>query len=70
MRADISESRGSKQRIAKRMGQNIAIGMADRTFIERQLNYAYDQLPPRLDPMQVVSDAAAHAHFFCRPCSR
>ena len=66
MRADVAESRGAEQRVAKRVGYNVAIGMADGAFVEWDFDAADDELAAFGEAMQVVADAAANAHaFFC-----
>src|SRR6266850_580951 len=70
MRADISEPRRTKQRIAKRMRQHVAVRVPHRPLVERQLHPANDKLSPRFQPVQVVADAAARAHAFLRSSSR
>jgi hypothetical protein len=69
MRTDVAKASGAKKRVAQRVGQNVAIGMAYRTFIKRQLDAAYDEFAALLKAMQVVANAAAMAHdFFCTAC--
>jgi hypothetical protein len=65
MRPDIPKPGRTKKRIAKRVRQHIAIRMTNRAFLERQLNPSNNQFPPSFQPMQIVPNAAAHAHFFC-----
>ena len=35
VRADVAEARGAEKRVAERVGEHVAIGVADRTFVER-----------------------------------
>jgi hypothetical protein len=66
MGADVSEARGTEQSVAKRVGYNVAIGMADGAFIEWDFDATDDELAALREAMQVVADAAADAHaFFC-----
>src|SRR5690242_3535174 len=70
MRSNIAESRRAEQRIAHRMRQHIAVRVSDRPFVKRQLDTADDESAPFREPMEVISNAAAHAHDFWRSCSR
>ncbi len=49
---------------------SVAIGMADRPFVERQFDATDDELSSFAQAMQVVADAAARAHAFLLSWSR
>src|SRR5450432_1470365 len=59
VRSDVAEASGAKESVAQGVSQNIAVGMTDRAFVERKLDAANNELAPRLQPMQIVSNAAA-----------
>jgi hypothetical protein len=42
MRADVAQSRGAQERVAERVRQRIAIGVADWTFRKREFYAAKD----------------------------
>src|SRR6266436_6596706 len=48
------------------MRQHVPVRMPRRAFIKWEFDSANNQFPSGLQSMQVVSNAAAHAHFFCR----
>jgi hypothetical protein len=70
MRSNIAESSGAEQRIAHGMRQHIAIRVSDRSFVKGQLDPTNNQFSPFREAMEVISNAAAHAHGFWRSCSR
>jgi hypothetical protein len=64
MRANVAEPGGSEECIAQSVGQNITIGMADRAFIEWNLDSPDDQLASFGETVEVVANSAADAHAF------
>jgi hypothetical protein len=69
VRADISRPRRAKQRIAERMRDHVTVRMPHRPFIKRHFDAADDEFAAFREAVQVVADAAAHAHaFFCSSC--
>ena len=62
MRADVAEARRAEQRVAKRVAQHIAIGMAHRAFVERNFDSADHQLAAFGQAVQIVADSGAR-HF-------
>src|ERR1700751_3662442 len=61
MRADIAERGGSKQRVANRVGENITIGMTDRTFVEGDDDAADDERTAMGKTVEIVANAASEA---------
>src|SRR5205807_10401063 len=70
MCADVAESRRAEQSVAERVGEHVAVGMADGPLVERQLDAADHELSPFRQPMQIVANATARAHAFCVSQSR
>src|SRR5260221_14739965 len=64
MCADVAKPSGAQQRVAERVRDYIAIGMAYGAFVERDFDAADDELAPFGEAMQVVPNAAARAHAF------
>ena len=60
MSADIAECRCTKQRVAHGMGENIAVGVPDRSFVERKCDAADHERAAFRQAMQVVADAATN----------
>ena len=56
MRADIAEPRGTENRVADSMRQRVSIGMADRSFFERNFDSAEHKLAPCGEPVQVITN--------------
>jgi len=54
VRADVTESGRAEQRVAKGVGYNIAVGMADGPFVKGHLGAADDELAPFGEAMQIV----------------
>jgi hypothetical protein len=69
VRADVAEASGAKKRIAKRVGEDVAIGVADGAFIERDVNAADHERAAFGEAMKVVADAATN-HACLRSWSR
>jgi len=68
MRADVAKARGAEQRVAERVGDHIAVGVAYRPFIEGDFDPADDELAAFREAMEIVADAAADAHArFLKP---
>ncbi len=59
MRADVAEPRGAQQRVAERMRQRVAIGMAHGPLVEWNFDAAEDQLAAFGEAVQIVADARA-----------
>ena len=70
MRANITQPRRAKKRVTKRMRHHIPVRMSLRPFIKRHFESTDNQFPSRFQAVQVVPDAAAHAHFLLRSRSR
>ena len=70
MRANIAQPCRAKKRVAERMRHNISVRMSNRTLVKRHFDPPDNQFPSRFQPVQVVPDAAAHAHFLLRSRSR
>src|SRR5579864_462998 len=69
MRADVAQSCRAQERVAECVGNYVAVGMADGTFVERDFDATDDELAPFGEAMQIVANAAANAHaFFCSRC--
>src|SRR5260221_4793856 len=69
MRADVAKPSGAQQRVAERVGDHVPVGVADGALVERDFDATDDELAPFGEAMQVVANAAAHAHaFFCSSC--
>src|SRR2546429_4908060 len=49
MWADVAESRRAEQSVAERVGEHVAVGMADGPLVERQLDAADHELSPFRD---------------------
>ena len=47
MPADVAQPRRTEQRVADRVQQHVAIGMAEQTLLERDVDAADHQLAPR-----------------------
>ena len=60
MSADIAECRCTKQRVAHGMGENIAVGVPNRSFVERKRDAADDERAAFRKAMQVVPNAATN----------
>jgi hypothetical protein len=70
MRANITQPRRAEKRVAKRMRHNIPVRMSRRPFVKKHFESTDNQFPSRFQAVQVVPDAAAHAHFLLRSRSR
>src|SRR5437773_2180408 len=60
MRTDVAESRRAKQRVAESVSEDVAIRVADGSFVERKRNTADDERAAFGEAMQIVADAAAN----------
>ena len=66
MRANVTQPGSAKQRIAKRMGEHVAIGMPDGSFVKRDFDSTDDEFSALSEPMKVIANSASDAHaFFC-----
>ena len=61
---DVAQTRRAEERVAERVGYDIAIGMADGALVKGDFDAADDQLASFGEAMQIVADAAADAHAF------
>ena len=59
MPADVAERGRAQQRIADGMKQSIAVRMAQRTQVERDLHAAQNQRAARDQTVQIVADTGA-----------
>ena len=59
-RAEIPERRGAEQRIGERVREHVAVGVAERTALERDANAAEDERAPLDEPMRVEAVTDAH----------
>ena len=66
VRADVPKSGGAQQRVANRVRQDIAIGMADRAFVERYFDASDHELAVCREPVQIVTDSGLR-HFAACP---
>ena len=60
MSADIAECRRAQQCVAHGMGENIAVGVPDRSFVEWKRDAADDERAAFRKAMQVVPNAATN----------
>src|SRR5580704_1846833 len=67
--ADVAEAAGAEQRVAKRMSEHIAIGVADGAFIERDVNAADHERAAFGEAVKIVAEAATN-HACLRSWSR
>jgi hypothetical protein len=64
--ADVPEASGAEKSVAKRVGKDVAIGMADGAFIEGDFDAADDEFAAFGEAMKIVPDPATNTHgFFC-----
>ena len=61
MCADIAERSCAQERITDGMREDVAVGVANRTFIERESDAADDERAAFGKAVQIVADAAADA---------
>ena len=59
MLADVPGARRAEQRVGERVTEDVAVGMAERTALERQRDAGQDERPALDEPMQVVARADA-----------
>jgi hypothetical protein len=68
MSSDIAECRCAQQRVAHGVGENIAVGVPDRSFVERERDAADDERAALRQAVQVVADAATNFTHIWHSC--
>jgi hypothetical protein len=64
VRANVAQPGSAEQRVTESVRQNVAVGVSDRSFVKWEFHPANDQLPAFRETVQIVANAAAHAHAF------
>ena len=64
MRANIAKARGAEERVTKSMGNDVAIRVADGTFVKWNFDTTDDELAAFGKAVKVIANAAAKAHGF------